>query len=308
MNWEEADFINPGGLPRHASRSSVMLRASLASASRRASNPAPPSDRCLSGTVTGERGASSDDGSDRMSSFIALLRSVRVGMLLGRGLLTLSRLSATAPLAHREARIQQWACAVLQALGIQVRLQGVIQPGQLLVANHVSWLDVIVLHSLCPQARFVAKADVLRWPLIGRLAQGAGTLFVQRDRPRMAARIVSEVTAVLGSGGTVMVFPEGTTSDGVGVLPFRSSLLQAAFAGNGAAQPLALRYSEGTQPISPSVRYLGDDSLVQSIWWLCRARGVVAEVTALPLRAASSTDRKAFATELRADIEQALTQ
>lgn len=124
----------------------------------------------------------------------------------------------------------------------------------------------------------------------------------------MAARIVSDVTAVLGSGGTVMIFPEGMTSDGVGVLPFRSSLRRAAFAGNGAAQPLAVRYSEGTQPISPSVRYLGDDSLVQSIWWLCRARGVVAKVKALPLRAASSADRKAFAAELRADIEHALTQ
>jgi 1-acyl-sn-glycerol-3-phosphate acyltransferase len=122
----------------------------------------------------------------------------------------------------------------------------------------------------------------------------------------MAARIVSEVTAVLGSGGTVMVFPEGTTSDGVAVLPFRSSLLQAAFARSSAAQPLALRYSEGMHSISQSVRYLGDDSLLQSIWWLCRARGVVANVTALPPRAASSADRKAFAAELRADIEQAL--
>ena len=231
-----------------------------------------------------------------------------MGMLLGRGLFTVRRLSATTPSAHREAQIQEWACAVLQALGIQVRLQGAIQPGLLLVANHVSWLDVIVLHSLCPQARFVAKADVLRWPVIGRLAQGAGTLFVQRDRPRMAARIVSEVTSVLGSGGTVMVFPEGTTTDGVAVLPFRSSLLQAAFAGNGTAQPIALRYSEGAHSISPSVRYLGDDSLLQSIWWLCRARGVVAKVNALPLRVASNVDRKAFAAELRADIEQALTR
>jgi 1-acyl-sn-glycerol-3-phosphate acyltransferase len=229
-------------------------------------------------------------------------------MLLGRGLLTVRRLSAATPPAHREAQIQRWACAVLQALGIQVRLQGAIQPGLLLVANHVSWLDVIVLHSLCPQARFVAKADVLRWPVIGRLALGAGTLFVQRDRPRLAARVVSEVASVLGSGGTVMVFPEGTTTDGVAVLPFRSSLLQAAFAGNGTAQPIALRYAEGTHAISPSVRYLGDDSLVQSIWWLCRARGVVANVNALPLRAARNADRKAFAAALRADIEQALTR
>lgn len=243
-----------------------------------------------------------------MSWFIAVARAVRVGVLVGRGLLTVRRLSADTPAAHREAQIRQWACAVLEALGIQVRLQGAIQPGQLLVANHVSWLDVMVLHSLCPQARFVAKSDVLRWPLIGRLAEGAGTLFVQRDRPRMAARALDAMTAVLGSGGTVMVFPEGTTSDGTGVLPFRSSLLQAAFAGNGTAQPLALRYSEGPHAVSPSVRYLGDDSLVQSIWWLCRARGVVANVTALPLRAASSADRKAFTAELRADIEQALTR
>lgn len=241
-----------------------------------------------------------------MSSFVALLRSVRVGALLGRGLVTVSRLSATTPSVQREAQIQRWARDVLEALGIRVRLSGEIQYGQLLVGNHVSWLDVIVLHSVCPQIRFVAKADVRGWPLIGRLAEGAGTVFVHRDRPRLAAQAIAEVTSVLQDGGTVMLFPEGTTSDGVGVLPFRSSLLQTAFALGGAAQPLALRYSEGAHAISPSVRYLGDDSLAQSIWWLCRARGVVAHVTALPLRIANGADRKALAAELRADIEVAL--
>ncbi len=238
--------------------------------------------------------------------FIAVLRAGRVGLLVVRGLLTLSRMTASTPTSQREEKIRQWSCAVLQALDIQVRLDGAIRQGQLLVANHVSWLDVIVLHALCPQARFVAKADILRWPLIGRLAQGAGTLFVQRERPRSSARILVEMTALLSRGGTVMVFPEGTTSDGFGVLPFRSSLLQAAFAGTCAAQPLALRYADDEHVVSPNVRYLGDDSIVQSIWWLCCARGVVATVLALPPRPASGADRKTFAAELRVDIEEAL--
>ena len=247
-------------------------------------------------------------GRDRASWFLAVVRAMRLGSLVGRGLLTLSRQSATTSSAQREEQIQKWSRNVLHALGIQVRLQGVILREQLLVANHVSWLDVIVVHSLCPQARFVAKADILRWPLIGRLVQGAGTLFVERDRPRMAARAIDEVGHVLRRGGTVVIFPEGTTSDGVEVLPFRSGLLQAAFAGKCAVQPLALRYTDGAHARSRSVRYLGDDSLIASIWWLCRAHGVIAKVAALPPLVASGNDRKSFAAKLRTQVEVALKQ
>lgn len=246
--------------------------------------------------------------SERMRS---VGRALQVALLLGRGLLLVRQLTPAATPAQRDALVQSWSASVLDALGIRVALRGTIQPGQLLVANHVSWLDIIVLQALCPQARFVAKSDVRQWPVIGRLSQGVGTLFIDRHRPREAGRTLQAVAGVLQQGGTVVVFPEGTTSDGTGVLPFRPMLLQAARTGGCTAQPLALRYADPRHTVSPSVRYIDDDSLLQSIWWLCCARGVVATVQALPVRAAgqlAASNRKDFAAQLRAEIAAVLAR
>jgi hypothetical protein len=169
-------------------RSSFDLPAPRSCSARQSVSP--HRDLRLSRAASGEgRASSEDDGGNRTSWFIAVLRTVRAGMLLGRGLFTVRRLSATTPSTHREAQVQEWACAVLQALGIQVRLQAATQPGLLQVADQVSWPGVIVLHSLCPRVRCIAMA------------------------------VVSAVTSVLGSGGTMMVFPEGTTTDSLAVLP-----------------------------------------------------------------------------------------
>ena len=210
-------------------------------------------------------------------------------------------------LEPRQLHIQRWSSAVLRSLGVTVQFRGRLHGGgQMLVANHVSWLDVIVLLALCPQARFVSKAEVQHWPLIGRLAAGARTIFVERDRPRQTFAAVDALAAALSAGETVIVFPEGTTTAGHAVLPFRATLLQAALLASAPVRPVALRYAEAGHDVSPSTPYIGDDTLLGSLWRTARAPGLVANVRVLPADGHAMSDRRSLATALHAAISAEL--
>jgi 1-acyl-sn-glycerol-3-phosphate acyltransferase len=233
----------------------------------------------------------------------------RIGIHIVRGVLILQwRFDGLSP-AQRHAHIAAWARRVLQLLRVELQHQGELQAGpQLLVANHVSWLDIVVVHALCPQARFVSKAVVRDWPLIGRLVTGAGTLMVDRQRQRDTSRALETMVQALKQGDTVALFPEGTTSDGAKVLAFRASLLQSAVIAQLPVQPVALRYSEAGQSLSPSVPYIGTTSFVESLWRICVARQLVATVWMLHAATPPHGDRRTLAAELRLRIADALDE
>jgi 1-acyl-sn-glycerol-3-phosphate acyltransferase len=194
-------------------------------------------------------------------------------------------------------------------VGIQLEVVGRPRPGAvLLVANHVSWLDIAVIHAACPQARFVSKADVLRWPLLGWLIREVGTLFIERERKRDALRVVQEVAAALHRGETVAVFPEGTTGSGDTVLPFHANLLQAAISDRVPVQPVALRYHEPGQSVSTAAPYVGKITLVASIWRVVCARGLGVRVRFLFAEGSTHADRRALAAHLRQQIQHALDE
>jgi len=177
-------------------------------------------------------------------ALVAGWRLARVGVHLLHGMVVMAWRFPSLDAAGRQQRIRWWSGKLLRLAGIEFTSQGVPRPGaSLLVANHVSWLDIAVIHAACPQARFVSKADVLAWPLLGWLIRGAGTLFIQRERKRDAMRVVHEMAAALQRGDTVAVFPEGTTGAGDVVLPFHANLLQAAIATEVPVQLAVLRYS-----------------------------------------------------------------
>ncbi|AZT83045.1 1-acyl-sn-glycerol-3-phosphate acyltransferase [Marinobacter sp. NP-4(2019)] len=144
-----------------------------------------------------------------------------------------------------------------RCLGLRIRQQGLPASGPvLLVSNHISWSDIPVLGGATP-LRFLSKAEVSRWPVIGWLARQAGTLFIVRGggRAREARR---EITSVLSGGQSVLVFPEGTTSSGLSVLPFHSRLLQAAPEAGVAIQGISIGYTRQGRPdhLTP---FIGDD-------------------------------------------------
>jgi 1-acyl-sn-glycerol-3-phosphate acyltransferase len=202
--------------------------------------------------------------------------------------------------ARRQACIGAWSVGLMRAMGLTVRISGIPHSGAaLIVSNHVSWLDVAAIHAAAPQARFVAKADVLAWPLLGGLIRGAGTLFIERERKRDALRVVHAMAQALQDGDAVAVFPEGTTGPGPQPLPFHANLLQAAIATATPVQPVVLRFSDAAQRFSPAVEYLGETSLLQSIWRVASARGLEAHVDLLPAVASAAADRRALAELLR---------
>jgi len=219
---------------------------------------------------------------------------------LGQVVLLFPRLST--PQRHR--RVQAWARTVLKRLDVEVTVVGTparVGP-MLLVSNHISWLDIVVIHAIC-YCRFVSKADVERWPLIGTLAAGGGSLFVERASRSAAMRMVHRMADALQNSDILAVFPEGTTSNGTSVLPFHSSLIQPAISTDAPVQPVALRFVDGrSESDSLDVRYIGDESLAGSIWRTLRARHQRAIVVFGPPQRAEGRDRRAWAQDLRSEI------
>ncbi len=211
------------------------------------------------------------------------------------------------PQARREATIAWWAAKMLRVLGLRLQVQGRFKPGaKLIVANHVSWIDILAVHAVCPEARFVSKADVQAWPVVRHLVASARTLYIQRETRRDALRVMHQMAAALQAGDTVAVFPEGTTALGPELLPFHANLLQAAIATATPVQPVLLRYADRQGAYSDAARFVGDISLKQSLWLLACAEDMVVHVQVLPPQATAQADRRQLAEALRAELQARL--
>ena len=241
-----------------------------------------------------------------MQTLIALWRLARSTLHVLHGMAVLTRFPML-DTAGRHERIRWWSAGLLQAIGMTLKVSGSARPGAtLLVANHISWIDIAAIHAAAPHARFVSKSDVLRWPLLGWMIRNAGTLFIERERKRDAVRVVHAMAQALRDGDSVAVFPEGTTGRGPELLPFHANLLQAAVATGTPVQPVVLRFADAAQAYSPAVVYIGDTSLLQSIWRVASARGLHAHVELLPAVATAHADRRALAAHLRELIAERL--
>jgi len=241
---------------------------------------------------------------DKTSAWRAFWRLWRALTHIVVGLLTiLLRFPRLSP-EQREIRVQVWSREMLARLDVRLQVQGdAALPGPLLlVANHISWLDITSLHA-ARFCRFVSKADVRAWPLIGALASGVGTLFIQRESRRDAMRVVHHMADSLRAGDVLAVFPEGTTSDGVELLPFHANLLQAAIASGVPVQPVALQFIDthsGARSLAPC--YVGDDTLLGSVWRTVRARGITVRIVFGAPQPSGGRERRAWAQSLREDV------
>jgi 1-acyl-sn-glycerol-3-phosphate acyltransferase len=209
------------------------------------------------------------------------------------------------PQEKREATVQAWAVRMLEVLGIPLQVEGTPpeRGPMLVVANHISWLDILVLHA-ARYGRFVSKSDVKHWPLIGTLATGGGTLYIERENRRDAMRVVHHIAESLSAGEIVVVFPEGTTGDGRELLPFHGNLVQAAIAARVPVQPVGLRFVDaatGGDSIGPL--YLDDDTLVGSLWRTLAGAPFVAKVRFGVPESAEGRDRRVWSRELRERVD-----
>ena len=209
------------------------------------------------------------------------------------------------PQAQQDSRVQAWALELLGHLGITLQVLG--QPSLtgpvLLVANHVSWLDIAVMHA-ARHCRFVSKADVQDWPLVGTLATAAGTLYIERSSRRDAVRMVTLMEEALRDNQVLAVFPEGTTGDGRHLLPFHANLLQAAVAADAPAQPVGLRFvDKASGMVSHAPSYVGDESLIGSLWRTVCAPPIVAVVHYGQPERAQGRERRAWIQHLRQSVD-----
>nr|WP_246490911.1 lysophospholipid acyltransferase family protein [Chitinivorax tropicus] len=194
-------------------------------------------------------------------------------------------------------------------LHFEVRVVGTppgVYPGNtLLVANHVSWIDIFVLNSITV-SRFVAKSEVRGWPIIGWLCAHTGTLFIERQKKRDTARVGNVVSASLAEGDCIAMFPEGTTADGTFLRVFNASLFQPILDSQGKVQPVGLRYLhvDGQHSLAPA--YTDNLSLIASIWRIVSAKQTIAELHFCRQLDAEGAHRRHLCRESEAIIATAL--
>lgn len=213
---------------------------------------------------------------------VFLRRFIRIGLLLPHLIWGLMLAGWVFPLIkpnRRDRFIMTWSRRLLGILGVQVHVAAppTLSGGALLVCNHVSWLDIYLINA-ARRVHFVSKAEVRAWPVAGWLAHKTGTLFIERGRRADTARVNADMRALLKNGATVMVFPEGTTSDGRGLQRFLPSLLQPAIELNCPTVPAALRYRTLNHEYTVVPAYIDQISLWQSLLHIVSEPGLIAEL------------------------------
>ena len=204
-------------------------------------------------------------------------------------------------LEQREMQVQAWSLKFLALWGIHLRVIGqpVLAGPALIVANHISWLDILVIHA-ARYCRFVSKSDIRDWPLVGALATGSGTLYIERASRKDALRMVRDMADAMKDGDVLAVFPEGTTSDGRELLPFHANLIQSAIAADAPVQPMSLKFIDArTGELTLAPCYIGDDTLVASVWRTLTAPPITAVVSFGAVELANGRDRRQWAQDLR---------
>ncbi|MFB6889303.1 lysophospholipid acyltransferase family protein [Kitasatospora sp. NPDC056327] len=204
------------------------------------------------------------------------------------------------PAGPRDRLARFWARRLLGALGVEVRIVPApgagtadgggdgtgegrragtpARGGALVVANHVSWLDIPLIAAARP-GRSLAKTEVRHWPVLGPLVALGGTVFLDRDRLRTLPATVEEVAAGLRAGHPMIVFPEGSTWCGRESGRFRPAFFEAAVRSGAPVQPVSIRYRLADDRATSAPAFVGEDGLLTSLARVVAVRGLVAELT-----------------------------
>ncbi|MEP6685850.1 MAG: lysophospholipid acyltransferase family protein [Verrucomicrobiota bacterium] len=216
-------------------------------------------------------------------------------------ILTVPFVAGSKRLRVRAAWLHRWCRFACRVLGICATAHGSMPSSGLLVCNHLSYLDIIVLSSIQPCV-FVAKRDVAAWPLFGWLARAAGAIFVDRRRRVAAGQVIDCMSKAIAGGSLVVLFPEGTSSDGSTVLPFKPALLEPALQLNCPIAAGAIDYSLPLGSVADEVCYWRDMTLVPHLLNLFAKARVESTLRFARVERSSPGDRKELARELRRAI------
>jgi len=201
-------------------------------------------------------------------------------------------------IARRALLFKRWSLTLLKILNVQLNVKGdrpaAMPANSVVAANHVSWLDIFLLFTQY-YTRFVAKAEVRAWPVIGWLCKKGGTLFIERIRRRDIVRIDQAISQALSGGDCITIFPEGTTSDGTFIYAFHSSLLEPAVMSQSKLFPVALHFCDRNGNINTAVAYAGRTTLMESILSILAQQEIRAELIFAEPISLSGKNRRALA-------------
>lgn len=209
------------------------------------------------------------------STIVRAFRAARLALHVLYGAVVAALILHRVSEKHQHFLISRWAKQLLQILNIRIITRGILPDrdvmGTLFVGNHISWLDIHALNSL-RAVRFVAKSEIRGWPVFGWLASQTNTLFIERERKTDAARIVETIADSLKQGDSLCYFPEGTTTDGTEIKPFKRSLIQAAIDANVPVWPFSISYPKADGSANKEMAYYGEMSLLDSLRLVLRQK------------------------------------
>lgn len=238
-------------------------------------------------------------------------RLARLVFHLLRGLATCALVFPWVGAALRERLVRRWSARLLAICRVRVEpLAGAHASAAplahaLIVSNHISWLDIFLINSLHP-CRFVAKAEIRAWPVLGWLVAQAGTVFIARGNRRELRHIFQGLVDALGQGQRVAFFPEGTTASQGRLLPFHANLFEAAIDARAPVQPYALAYVDARGDWHAAVDYTGETTFVDSILRILRGEPVVARLGCLAPIATEGAHRRELSAQAHVAIAHAL--
>ncbi|HWW04931.1 lysophospholipid acyltransferase family protein [Collimonas sp.] len=236
-------------------------------------------------------------------------RLLRVLLHLIIGLWTCAIVFPLTDNAGRQRRIRLWSIQLLAICRVQVTLSNpqnsVAAARALIVANHVSWLDIFVINSI-QTCQFVGKSDIRDWPLLGWLCEKGGTIFIARGKQRDVRRIFQGLVTSIEAGARVAFFPEGTTAAQGSILPFHANLFEAALDAKAPVQPYALRYLDDQGALHPAADFIGDMTFAQSMLAILKAPPMKAELIQLTPIDTTGSHRRELAVIARSAIAEAL--
>ncbi len=208
----------------------------------------------------------------------------------------------------KKAHIQRWSKQLLKIFKLRLKVTNAeLLPnsgGYLIAANHISWIDIASIHSFLP-CRFVAKSEVADWPVFGWMAEQVGTIFIRRDNKRHGKEIAKQLEDLLPNQ-PICIFPEGTSTAGDRVLPFRPNLFEAAAQTQVQTFPMTIRYLDQDHQYSDATAFIGEMTLVDSITKMLRSKSITVELIFAP-SPAIDLDRKALAQYCEEQVRSHIT-
>ena len=197
-----------------------------------------------------------------------LLRGLRAAAHVFRGIFVPKQLRKN-DLPSSPDPLADWCRDLLSLLGVDLTLHGeqktAVTGPFLLVSNHISWMDICLIRALFP-VRFIAKEEIALWPVVGPSARNAGTLFIGRHRLSSFREILSGVRDSMEEHISVAVFPEGTTTTGDTLLPFRTGIFDVCAKTGRPVLPVSIRYENSRRTSLATVSYTGGESFARSFW------------------------------------------